>query len=86
MFERAPTAEHFNSADHDFLSHASFCCLEHSKQWSDSSRKLRESYWIRRLNSCVHLASTRVDAIQIFRELLFIICHVVTQRLAQINL
>ena len=27
-FERSPTAEHFHSADHDFLSHASVCCLE----------------------------------------------------------
>ena len=44
-------AEHFHSADHDFLSHASVCCLEHNKEWSDSTRKLRESYWIRRLNT-----------------------------------
>ena len=34
-----------------FLSHASVCCLEHNKEWSDSTRKLRESYWIRRLNT-----------------------------------
>ena len=38
------------TADHDFLSQASVCCLEH-KEWSDSTRKLRESYWIRRLNT-----------------------------------
>ena len=50
-FERSPTAEHFHSADHDFLSHASVCCLEHNKEWSDSTRKHRESYWIRRLNT-----------------------------------
>ena len=50
-FERSPTAEHFHSADHDFLSNASVCCLEHNKDWSDSTRKLRESYWIRRLNT-----------------------------------
>ena len=50
-FERSPTAEHFHSADHDFLSNASICCLEHNKEWSDSTRKLRESYWIRRLNT-----------------------------------
>ena len=43
-FERSPTAEHFHSADHDFLSNASVCCLEHNKEWSDSTRKLRESY------------------------------------------
>ena len=45
------TAHHFHSADHDFLSHASVCCLEHNKEWSDTTRKLRESYWIRRLNT-----------------------------------
>ena len=50
-FERSPTAEHFHSADHDFFSHASVCCLEHNKEWSDSTRKLRESYWIRPLNT-----------------------------------
>ena len=50
-FERSPTAEHFHSADHDFSSHATVCCLEHNKEWSDSTRKLRESYWIRRLNT-----------------------------------
>ena len=60
-FERSPTAEHFHSADHDFLGHASVCCLEHNKEWSDSTRKLRESYCIRRLQTlCVHLASIRV--------------------------
>ena len=42
-FERSPTAEKFHSADHDFLSHASVCCLEHNKEWSDSIRKLRQS-------------------------------------------
>ena len=50
-FERSPTAEHFHSADHDLLSNVSVCCLEHNKEWSDSTRKLRESYWIRRLNT-----------------------------------
>ena len=50
-FERSPTAEHFLSADHDFLSNASVCCLEHNKEWSGSTRKLRESYWIKRLNT-----------------------------------
>ena len=50
-FERSPTAEHFHSTDHDFLSHASVCCLEHNKEWSDSTKKLRESYWIPRLNT-----------------------------------
>ena len=47
----SPTAEQFHCADHDFLSHASVSCLEHNKEWSDSTRKLHESYWIRRLNA-----------------------------------
>ena len=48
MFERSPTAEHFHSANNDFLSHASVCCLVHNKERLNSTRKLRESYWIRR--------------------------------------
>ena len=60
-FERSPTAEHFHSADHDFLSHASVCCLEHNKEWSDSTRKLRESYWIRRLNTLCPFGTTKGD-------------------------
>ena len=32
MFEKLPTAEHFRSANHDFLSHASVCCLTRSGQ------------------------------------------------------
>ena len=50
-FERSPTVEHFHFADHGFLSHASICCLKHNHEWSDSTRKLRESYWIRRLHT-----------------------------------
>ena len=50
-FERSPTADLFHSADHDFLSHASVCCLEHNNGWSDSTRKLRECYWIWRLHT-----------------------------------
>ena len=50
-FYRSPTAEHFCSADLDFLSHASVYCPEHNKECSDSTRKLCESYWIRRLNT-----------------------------------
>ena len=60
-FESSPTAEHFHSADHDFLSHASVCCLEHNKKWSDSTRKLRESYWIRRLNTLCQFGINKGD-------------------------
>ena len=31
--------------------HASVCCIDHSPEWTDSTRKSRESYWIRRLNT-----------------------------------
>ena len=50
-FERSPTAEHFCLQGHDFLSHASVCCLESNSEWKDNARKSRESYWIRRLNT-----------------------------------
>ena len=48
-FERSSTAEHFCLQGHDFLSHASVCCLESNSEWIDNARKSRESYWIRRL-------------------------------------
>ena len=50
-FERSPVAEHLRSTEHDFLKHASVCCIDHSPEWTDSTRKSRESYWIRRLNT-----------------------------------
>ena len=50
-FERSPVAEHFRLPGHDFLSHASVCCLDHNSGWTDKTRKQRESYWIRRLNT-----------------------------------
>lgn len=50
-FERSPVAEHFCSSEHDFLSHASVCCIDHNSEWTDKARKTRESYWIRRLNT-----------------------------------
>ena len=50
-FERSPVAEHFCSPEHDFLNHATLCCLDHNPEWTDRTRKARESYWIRRLNN-----------------------------------
>ena len=50
-FQRSPVAEHFHLQNHDFNSHVSLCCIEHDAQWSDDTRKARESYWIRRLNT-----------------------------------
>ena len=49
-FERSPTAEHFHSTDHDFMSHASVCCLENYREWSDSTG-ICEIYWIRHRNT-----------------------------------
>ena len=50
-FQRAPVAEHFTLPGHDFNSHVVLCCLDHDINWSDSARKARETYWIRRLNT-----------------------------------
>ena len=50
-FERSPVAEHFCSPEHDFLNHATLCSLDHNPEWTDRTRKGRESYWIRRLNT-----------------------------------
>ena len=50
-FQRAPVAEHFTLPGHDFNSHVALCCLDHDINWSDSARKARETYWIRRLNT-----------------------------------
>ena len=50
-FERSPVAEHFRLAGHDFMSHASVCCLDHNSGWTDKTRKQRESYWIRLFNT-----------------------------------
>ena len=46
-FERSSISEHSHSKDHDFLSHTS--------ARSDHTRKLRESYWIRRLHTLAPL-------------------------------
>ena len=44
--ERSPVAEHFCSPEHDFLNHASLCCLDHNLVWTNRTRKARENYWI----------------------------------------
>ena len=49
--ERSPVVEHFHIQYHEFYSHVSLCCIEHGAQWSDNTRKVCESYWIRRLNT-----------------------------------
>ena len=50
-FQRLPVTEHFHLQNYDFNSHVSLWCIEHDAQWWDDTRKARESYWIRRLNT-----------------------------------
>ena len=40
--ERFLVAEHFCSPEHDFLNHATLCCLDHNPEWTDRTRKTRE--------------------------------------------
>ena len=61
-FERYPVAEHFCSPEHDFLNHAALCCLDHKPEWTDRTRKARESYWIRRLDTLRPSLSTRATS------------------------
>ena len=61
-FGRSPVAGHFCSPEHDFLNHAALCCLDHNPEWTDRTRKARESYWIRRLNTLRHMVSTRATS------------------------
>ena len=49
-FNRSPVAEHFSAAGHSFED-VELCVTEAKETWSDSQRKERETYWIRRLYS-----------------------------------
>ena len=49
-FKRSPVAEHFSQDDHTF-DHIELCVIESDQRWSDQTRKNRETYWIRRLNT-----------------------------------
>ena len=49
-FERSPVAEHFCSSEHDFLNHATLCCLAITRSRQIEPEKTRENDWIRRLN------------------------------------
>ena len=53
--------EHFHLQNYDFNSHVSLCCIEHDAQWSDDTRKAREIYWIRRLNTIQHHGINKGD-------------------------
>ena len=41
-FERSPVAEHFCLPEHDFISHASVCCLDHNSEWTEEIKKTRQ--------------------------------------------
>ena len=38
-FERSPVAEHFCSPEHDFLNHATLCCLHHNPESNQESER-----------------------------------------------
>ena len=47
-FNRSPVAEHYSAAEQSFED-VELCVIEAKETWSDSQRKERETYWIRRL-------------------------------------
>jgi len=49
-FNRSPVASHFNKESHAFKNTV-LCCIEANDTWTDGQRKMRETYWIRRLNT-----------------------------------
>jgi hypothetical protein len=49
-FNRSPVAEHFSLEGHTF-SDIDLCCIEFNNSWTDTQRKDRETYWIRRLDT-----------------------------------
>lgn len=59
-FERSPVAEHFHGENHSF-DDAILHCIDHDPSWSDSKRKQRETYWIRRFNAVQPLGINRND-------------------------
>ena len=38
-FERPPVAEHFCLPEHDFVGHASVCCLDLNSEWRERERE-----------------------------------------------
>ena len=60
-FNRSPVAEHFNEVGHSF-DNVELCCIEANKRWSDTQRKARETYWIRRLNTLQPFGINKSDA------------------------
>ena len=65
--ERSPIAEHIHTTGHTF-SDISLCCIDHNPNWSDRTRKLREIYWIRRLNTTQPHGINKSDEFRISRQ------------------
>ena len=64
--ERSPIAEH--TTGHTF-SDMSLCCIDHNPNWLDQACKLREVYWIRRLNTTQPHGINKSDEFRISRQI-----------------
>ena len=49
-FNRSPVAAYFSESNHTF-DNIILYCIDANKKWYDETRKLRETYWIMRLNT-----------------------------------
>ena len=65
--ERSPIAEHIHTTGH-ILSDISLCCIDHNPNWSEQTRKLREVYWIRKLNTTQLQGINKSDEFRISRQ------------------
>jgi len=45
-----PNCEEWSEESHSF-ENIMFCCIEANDTWTDVQRKMRETYWIQRLNA-----------------------------------
>ena len=61
-FERSPVAEHFCSPEHDFLNHATLCCLDHNPEWTDRTRKEERAIGSDVWTLYGHMGSTRATS------------------------
>ena len=50
------------SVHQNTISWTMHCCLDHNPEWTDRTRKARESYWIQCLNTLPHIVSTRATS------------------------
>ena len=66
--ERSPIAEHIHRTGHHTFSDISFCWIDHNPNWPDRTCKLREIYWIRRLNTIQPHGINKSDEFRISRQ------------------